>query len=230
MNEVVRVSNLSFFYGQNQVLYNLNFEILEGEYVGLIGANGSGKTTLLSLLLNLLQPSSGSVKLLGQDLKNFNDWQKIGYVPQIPPAESTTFPISVSELILANYQQKAYKNELDALETVLEIADIKDLKNRLIGNLSGGQRQRVMIARSLVNKPKILFLDEPTSGVDSHSQDNFYTFLDNLNHKLAITIVFVSHDLDIINQKASRILCIDHFGITEQKNHSHTTKITHVHQ
>jgi len=230
MNPIVSVTHLSFFYGQNQVLYDLNFDIFEGEYIGLIGANGSGKTTLLYLLLNILQPTSGNIKLLGCDLKKFKDWQNIGYVPQILADQSNTFPITVSELILANYNQKAYKNQKEALKNVLQIADIEDLENRLITSLSGGQRQRVMIARSLVNNPKLLFLDEPTSGVDNNSQNNFYTFLDTLNQKFGITIVFVSHDLDTITKKASRILCIDHFGITEQKNHVHQSKITHVHQ
>lgn len=231
MNSVIKVENLSFFYGHNQVLYDLDFEILKGEYVGLIGANGSGKTTLLSLLLNLIQPTSGSISILGQDLKTFNNWEKIGYVPQSLPVESSNFPITVTELILANYKGKIYKSDKEALEAVLEIADIKDLKNRLLSNLSGGQKQRVMIARSLVNQPKLLLLDEPTSGVDEKSQDSFYDFLQHLNHKFEITIIFVSHDLEVITQKASRILCIDHFGIKEQHNENHhKTTITHVHK
>ena len=231
MNSIVKVENLSFFYGQNQVLYDLDFEIFEGEYVGLIGANGSGKTTLLSLLLNLIQPTSGIISLLGQDLKTFKDWQKIGYVPQSLPVESSNFPITVSELILSNYSGYGYDSEKIALEKVLEIADVKDLKNRLLSNLSGGQRQRIMIARSLINQPKLLLLDEPTSGVDEKNQESFYHFLENLNQKFNITIIFVSHDLELITAKANRVLCIDHFGISEQRKVTNQKNVvTHVHK
>lgn len=231
MNSIVKVENLSFYYGQNQVLYNLDFEIVKGEYVGLIGANGSGKTTLLSLILSLLEPTDGSISILGQDLKTFKSWDKVGYVPQSLPVESSNFPITVSELILANYKGKSYKSTKNALETVLKIADIKNLENRLLSNLSGGQKQRVMIARSLVNQPKLLLLDEPTSGVDEKSQESFYEFLEHLNKAFEITIIFVSHDLEIIRKKAGRILCIDHFGITQQEKETHQkANITHVHK
>lgn len=233
----LEVKNLSFGYSQNSVLSGLNFKIYEGEYIGLIGANGSGKTTLLKLLLNLLPPTQGEILVFGLPLKNFKNWAKIGYVPQLVSSEILGFPITVKECILLNYSNQNNESQKSALFRVLEITNTQNLQNKLLSDLSGGQRQRVFIARSMINNPSLLVLDEPTSGIDQDSQIDFYDLLDKLNTQFGLTILFVSHDLETISTKASRILCVDKNKLEEKLptlNHLHSHalekfEIEHIH-
>ena len=216
---ILEVKNLSFSYGQEEVLSDLNFQIYSGEYVGLIGANGSGKSTLLKLLLNLLQPDEGEISLFNLPINNFHNWNKIGYVPQIISSEIMGFPITVKEAILLNYNsQNNSENQKSALKRVLEITETATIQKKLLSDLSGGQRQRVFIARSLINNPELLILDEPTSGIDQKSQVSFYTLLNKLNVEFGLTILFVSHDLEVISMEADRILCIDKNRLQEQSS------------
>ena len=212
---VIQVKNLSFKYGLNQVLENLNFNIFSGEYVGLIGPNGGGKTTLIKLILGLESTSTGSILIDGEQVKNFKNWTKIGYVPQKILQSSIGFPATVREIVESGLNvhkkpwQKLSINDLKAIQKALEISDILHLQNRLIEALSGGERQRVFLARSLVTQPKILILDEPTVGVDSKTQDKFYDFLKHLNQNHKITIIFVSHDLPVVAKQTNRVLCLN---------------------
>ena len=212
---VIQAKNLSFKYGLNQVLDNLNFSIFSGEYVGLIGPNGGGKTTLIKLILGLESTSTGSILIDGELVKNFKNWTKIGYVPQKILQSSIGFPATVREIVESGLNvhkkpwQKLSINDLKAIQKALEISDILHLQNRLIEALSGGERQRVFLARSLVTQPKILILDEPTVGVDSKTQDKFYDFLKHLNHDHKITIIFVSHDLPVVAKQTNRVLCLN---------------------
>lgn len=234
---VLEVKNLSFGYGTNQVLSNLNFKVFEGEYAALIGANGSGKTTLLKLILGLLLPSSGKVLMLSESLKSFKSWSKIGYVPQLVSSEILGFPITVKECILLNYSSQNQETQKSALERVLKITDTQNLQNKLLSDLSGGQRQRVFIARSLINNPVLLILDEPTSGIDQESQLGFYKLLTKLNQDFGLTVLFVSHDLETISTQANRILCVDRNKLEEKLptlNHLHShqlkeSQIEHIH-
>jgi|688.fasta_scaffold245610_2 zinc transport system ATP-binding protein len=236
-NSILEVTNLSFEYSGNQVLSHLNFKIYRGEYVGLIGANGSGKTTLLKLLLNLLSPSQGEILVFNSPLKSFKNWSKIGYVPQLVSSENLGFPITVKECIMLNYSNQKDESQKSALGGVLKITDTQNLQNKLLSDLSGGQRQRVFIARSLINNPELLILDEPTSGIDQESQLEFYKLLTKLNQDFGLTILFVSHDLETISGESSRILCIDKNRLEEKLptlNHFHSheikeSQIEHVH-
>ncbi|HHW66414.1 MAG: zinc transport system ATP-binding protein [Epulopiscium sp.] len=214
MDTILEIKNLSFGYNDKLILDNINFEIKSGDYIGIVGPNGSGKSTLLKIVLGLLKPTKGSIKLFGQPMDSFKDWGKIGYVAQKAASFNTSFPATVEEVVAANlYPQlglfkRIKKYHMEKVYEALELVGMKEYSKRLIGNLSGGQQQRVFIARTLVSSPQIIFLDEPTVGIDIQSQDNFYELLKNLNENMHITIVMISHDIGVITEKANRVACM----------------------
>lgn len=212
---IIEVENISFSYnGKENVLQNITLAIHQGDYIGLVGPNGAGKTTLLKVMLNLLVPWDGMVKLFGQDIRVFKDWHKIGYVPQKAVNFETNFPASVFEVvIMGRYSKKIFQpttlTDRESSEDALRQVDMWEYKDRLIGDLSGGQQQRVIIARALVNNPEVIFLDEPLAGVDQQNQDGFYELLQKLNKKLGITLVLVSHDIERLTKEVMHIACVD---------------------
>jgi zinc transport system ATP-binding protein len=214
-NNCVEFKNINFSYPHNQVLEDISFVVEEGDYVGLVGGNGSGKTTILRIMLGLQALDSGSVKLFGEDSQKFHEWQSIGYVPQHVARGEASFPTTVREVIESGLvSRKKYffhKRSADEklIEWAMDVAEIGDLKHRMIGTLSGGERQLVFIARALVSRPKLLVLDEPTTGVDAQSQDRFYRFLSVLNKNHGMTIVLVSHDLEVVAREVKTVICVN---------------------
>lgn len=210
MNKIVEVNDLNFSYGKNKVLDNVSCYIREGDYTGIIGPNGSAKSTMMKLILGLLKPESGKVKLFGDDIKKFNDYEKIGYISQDVRDFNRMFPATVEEIVSLNSSGSIFKkDDLDKVKNALDIVDMYDFKDRKIGNLSGGQKQRVFIARAIVNNPKILFMDEPLVGVDMESQERFYKLMHKLNKEYKMTLVMVSHDIDIVARESNRLLCMN---------------------
>lgn len=211
---MVIVENLSFSYGSNKVLEDVSFSIEEGDFVGIIGPNGSAKSTLLKLMVGLLRPDKGSIKLLGSPVEVFKDYNKIGYISQDVRDFNAMFPATVEEIVGANlYSNRGFFNRLKKedyinIEKALQIVEMEEFKKRKIGNLSGGQKQRVFIARALVSNPKILFMDEPLVGVDLESQNKFYNLMDKLNRDYNITLIMVSHDIGVISKKVNKIFCL----------------------
>jgi zinc transport system ATP-binding protein len=213
---IIEVENVSFSYdGREDVLDNITLAIHHGDYIGLVGPNGAGKTTLFKLMLNLLKPKSGLIKLFGEDIKTFHDWHKIGYVPQKTLNFDANFPATVSEVVAMGLNTKiklfnrSSASDQEAVLTALKQVDLVEYKNRLIGDLSGGQQQRVFIARALVKQPTVIFLDEPTTGVDQMAQDGFYKLLQKLNQELGITLVLISHDIERLTKEVMHIACVD---------------------
>ncbi len=188
----IEVKELSFSYNSQIVLNNISFTVAKGDYLGIIGPNGGGKTTLVKVLLGLLHPKKGTVIVRGT----------CGYVPQKAAQEISGLPATVREIIESGEK----KNE-ERIKEVMNITDVEDYQNKLISELSGGERQKVFIARALVKNPDILFLDEPSTGVDVASQGKFYSFLKELNKK-GITIIFVSHDINVVAREAKNVLCV----------------------
>ncbi len=213
---IIGVKDVCFSYGNESVLEGITFNIHQGDYLGIIGPNGAGKTTLLKLILGLLPLYCGSVTLFGEDSKHFKDWSKIGYVPQKATSFDVNFPATVKEVVMmARFAKKGLfhfttKEDEMIVQTALKQVDMWNYKNRLIGDLSVGQQQRIFIARALAGQPEIIFLDEPTTGVDTASQDDFYALLKNLNQKFHLTIVLISHDIERIAKEAMHIACVDH--------------------
>ena len=213
------VKNLSFNVRGQSVLSSISLEIFNGEYIAIIGPNGGGKTTLIRMLLGLEKPSTGTIKLFGKKLSNFNAWHKIGYVPQRASLVDANFPATVRDIVSMGRtaQRKLFsfmsKEDKAAVEDAMQKMDISNLKDKMVGALSGGQRQRVMIARALASKPEILILDEPNTGVDAISQRNFYALLAKLNTEENMTIVFITHDIGVIADDIGRLFTINQKAI-----------------
>lgn len=211
---IIEIRDVSFSYGDEKILEDVNLLIHKGDYLGVVGSNGSGKTTLLRIILGLIKQKSGSIKLFGQDIEEFKDWSKIGYVPQKVINFDNNFPLTVLEVVLmGRYGKLGLLHSLTVedkkkVEEALKHVDMWDYRNRQIGDLSGGQQQRVFIARALAGNPEILFLDEPTVGIEKDVKNKFYQLLHDLNKKLELTIVIVTHDIESMSHEAMHVACM----------------------
>lgn len=223
---IIEINKLHFAYANESVLQDITLNIHQGDYLGIVGPNGGGKTTLLRLILGLLTPQSGTIKLFGTPLAQFKDWKSIGYVPQHATNIDLSFPITVEEVVrmgrLSHKKifQSMGKEDDQAVDKALREVDMTPYRKRQLSDLSGGQQQRVFIARALATEPKILFLDEPTVGVDTATQTEFYTLLKHLNTALGITLVLVSHDIDVVAKETTEIACINRELVYEADPHS----------
>lgn len=206
----IEVENVYFRYETTPILEEVNFKVEEKDFLGIIGPNGGGKTTLIKILIGLLKPEKGTVKIFGEPISKQNKY--VGYVPQLFNFDNN-FPINVRDVVLMGRLKpgllltKAKNKDQQIVEECLAKVDMLPYKNELIGNLSGGQKQRVLIARALSVQPKILILDEPTASVDSKAGRNFYELLRKLNED--ITIIMVSHDIGVISQYVKKIACLN---------------------
>jgi zinc transport system ATP-binding protein len=212
---IIELKDISFSYGDDVVLDRITLNIHKGDYLGIIGPNGGGKTTLLKIMLGLLKPSKGTVKLFGQDIHEFKDYYKIGYVPQKVAKFDENYPATVLEVVsMGRYGKRGLFKPLNSndnaqVKKALEEVGMFEFNDRLIGDLSGGQQQRVFIARALSSEPEVIFLDEPTVGVDLKTQEAFYKLLDELNRSMGLTLVLVSHDIDMIAGEATELASIN---------------------
>ncbi len=212
---IIEINNVSFSYDHEKILKDITFNIHRGDYLGILGPNGAGKTTLLKIILGMLKPSRGSVKLFGQDAKEFKDWPKVGYVPQKSINFDLNFPTNVLEVVsMGRFAKRGLFRKLNTedkkiIEESIKQVDMWHYKTHLIGELSGGQQQKVLIARALAGQPEIIFLDEPTSNIDQKFQDDFYALLKKLNRQYHLTLVLVSHDIEKITKEAMHIACVD---------------------
>jgi len=212
---LVSVIDVCFSFGATRILDKINLVISRGDFLAIIGPNGSGKSTLLKIILGIYKPERGEVLVLGKDIKSFTQWNKIGYVPQKATNIDPFFPVSVREVVAMGLLSKKKfprlltKRDEKFIDQALEQVDLSEFKHRRIGELSGGQQQRVFIARAIVNQPVLLFLDEPTTGVDAETQERFYDMLGTLNKDKQITIVLVTHDLGIINKRVNKVACLN---------------------
>ncbi len=219
-SKVIEIENLSFSYGKQTTLSNISFDVEEHQFTAVIGPNGGGKSTLVKLMLGLLEPDSGSLKVLGDEPKRARE--KVGYVPQYIDV-NLDFPITVLDVVMMGNQKEHLKGSLTLFQrlfpvryndieircaySTLEKVGMQEYMQRKIGDLSGGQRQRVMIARALCSHPKLLILDEPTSNIDPKGQKEIFELLRELNRDL--TIFVVSHDLAVVSEYAEKIIYIN---------------------
>lgn len=209
----IEINELTFSYGNTPVLEGVNLLVPKGRFAALMGANGAGKSTLIKLLLGELSLTGemGSLKLMGQDLRQFHDWKEVGYVSQNGMAHYKDFPASVEEIVQANLYAQigkfrfAGKKEKEQVHHALCQVGMEPYRKRLIGKLSGGQQQRVLLARALVNKPKLLILDEPTTGVDEKNTEEFYRLIRTFNRQEGVTVFMVTHDRKSLQMLADDI-------------------------
>lgn len=211
----IEANHVSMHFGGQTVLDAVSFAIPEGAYVGIVGPNGGGKTTMLRIILGLQKASTGTVAIFGKDPIRARRGGTIGYVPQRVSSTEFSFPATVEEIVKSGRTpslgigRRFKKVDMAAVEQAMETVGITHLRHRIIGTLSGGERQKAFIARSLAAEPRILILDEPTTGVDSASQGQFYTLLKRLNKELHLTILFVSHDVQVIANEAGFVLALN---------------------
>lgn len=226
---LVTLHNVSYSYGAGPVVDDVSFTISQGNIIGLIGANGSGKTTLLKLIVGLLQPRQGQIM---RDAT-------IGYVPQKIVQAGFEFPLTVQEVVLQG--RVAARGMLRPLKPFdvriahecLDAVGMARSGKHLVRELSGGQQQRVFIARALAEKPDLLILDEPTVGVDEEAQEEFYDLLAKLRRMHRLTILIVSHDIDVVLREVDRVLVMDKTivfeGTPEELHHTRKDFIRHHH-
>ncbi|MCH9813769.1 MAG: ATP-binding cassette domain-containing protein [Epsilonproteobacteria bacterium] len=202
----IHIDNLSFAYGDHNILEKINLEIFNNDYIAIIGPNGGGKTTLLKLLLGFLNPSSGKVNIF--EKSPINARENIGYLPQYINF-NMDMPINVFDIVLQGrlkrhklfYTPKDKEIALDKLK----LMGVESLKDRKIKDLSGGQRQRVLLARALTKEPQILILDEPTASIDPEGQHEIYQLLKTL----PLTKLIVSHDINILFEGVNKVAHIN---------------------
>lgn len=206
MSKILELKNITAGYNHEAVLHNVNLEICENDFIGIIGPNGGGKTTLLKVILGLLKPFSGEVIYYTSKQNLF------GYLPQNNRFDQR-FPISVTEVVLSGLMSEKglYKSYTRAeKQTAWELLDkygMGNYKKAPIGDLSGGQMQRVFLCRAIISSPRILILDEPTTYVDSNFEKEFYTILQELSK--SVSIIMVSHDLGTICSYVKTIACVN---------------------
>jgi iron complex transport system ATP-binding protein len=213
MTSALELRGISFGYNAGLLLQDISFSVAAGELTALIGPNGSGKTTLLKIMLGLLPPNSGEVKLLGQSLKTYQPRTRaktIAYVSQQP---ALNFPLTVRELVaLGRYPHgnriRETLADTRAIENALERSAAKDLCNRQFNSLSGGEKQKVLIARALAQSAQVLLLDEPTLHLDLNFQLQILSALKRLCVEDGSTVITVLHDVNLVSLFADQALLL----------------------
>lgn len=207
MKKKIQIEQLSFGYGKELLMENINAQICSGDFVALTGPNGSGKSTLVRLMIGALKPVKGHIER--------DETENIGYVPQSTLAQGLTFPMTCTEVVLLNlYHEMGFfkiaraKHRRQAVEA-LETVGMGEKTAYLFNHLSGGEKQRVLIAKALVNNPSVLIFDEPTAGIDQDSKKMLYDLLVHLNTRHGITILVVTHELENTRHYFSKIWRLD---------------------
>lgn len=208
---LLEIKNVTVKYGKFEAVKDVTFTVEQGDYIGISGPNGSGKTTLIKAILGILPVSEGHI-LFAKEKENGS---LIGYVPQKNSVSESYFPATVKEIIstglLASKKgiKIISKSDYVKVDSILEKLHIMELRDKNIGSLSGGQYQRVLLARALVNEPRLIILDEPTSALDPLIRDELYSLLAELNSGSGITILLISHDIGSIGKYTKKMLYLD---------------------
>jgi zinc transport system ATP-binding protein len=214
MRPFVELEDVEFAYGPVSVLEHINLTVEPGDFLGIIGPNGSGKTTLLRIMLGLLPPTRGAVRLFGHVPASFRQWGRLGYVPQKATLDPA-LPVTVQEVVATGLLPtlglfgRIRAAERARIGEVLSQVGMAAHAAARIGELSTGQQQRVLIARALVSKPELLILDEPTGGVDPEAQTSFYALLHHLHRERDVTLVLVSHDIGVVAREVTKLACLN---------------------
>ncbi|MBI5206970.1 MAG: ABC transporter ATP-binding protein [Candidatus Firestonebacteria bacterium] len=226
MLNIINIKNLNFSYDLKQILTEIDFSVEKGSFFGLIGPNGSGKTTLLKIISGILSPSSGHVYINDKNLNTFARKSIAKKIAIVPQEIKIDFPFTVEEIVLmgrAPYLKHFSfegENDREIAKEAMNMTDTEKFRDRLIYELSGGERQRVIIARALAQMPEILLLDEPTASLDIKYQIEIYNLLYKLNRERKITVIVVSHDLNLINHYCDKILLL-YEGVIKSLNTPH---------
>ena len=215
MNNAIAIDRLSYAYGKSAVLKHVRFSVASGDFFVIIGPNGSGKTTLMKLMAGLEKLPEGTLSILGREIQNYKKKdlaRKIAFVPQEVP---TDFPFSVMGVVLMGrspYQgtlglERA--RDVEKARQAIAFTGVSHLADRKLNALSGGERQRVFIARAICQEPEIMLLDEPTASLDLAHQIRIMDLMERLQQEKKITIVMVSHDLNLAAMYGTRLLLLN---------------------
>ena len=213
--KAIDINNLTVKLNGREVLNNITLALEKGRFLGVVGPNGGGKTTLLRVILGLIRPDSGEIKIFTESPETvLKKGSVFGYLPQsfkVPP----DFPIRVIDVVMMGRYGRVgmlrWPGEEDRRKALeyLSVMGIEGLKNVPFGELSGGQQQRASVARALAGEPGILILDEPNTGIDVIGQGDFYHLLKGLQKRLNITILMASHDIGTIPAYVDEIACLN---------------------
>jgi len=210
---LLEARGVTFGYGREPVLDAVDLHVHPGEYVALVGPNGSGKSTLLKLLLGLLEPQAGTVRLFGESPERFRDRRRLGYVPQ-RPVLARDLPATVAEVVATGrlssrgWGMRLRPDDRVAVDAALTAVDLTAERRRLVASLSGGEQQRAFIARALASGPDLLVLDEPIAGVDAASQRRFRDTLRALVRDGGTAVLLVSHELGAVGEDLDRVVVL----------------------
>ncbi len=240
MSDVVKLDSVSFGYDETNVLTDVDLAIPQGVFASIVGPNGGGKTTLVRLILGLLRPRKGTVRLFDDDPVKTR--LNVGYTPQHLVVDFN-YPISVLEVVLTGRlgcpgkdgRRKSFfsslfytKEDKDAACDAIRQMHLDGLEKRSFSMLSGGQRQRVLVARALCGSPKLLILDEPGNNIDPNCSNILFDLLKNLNQK--ITILVVSHDLGVVSQYSTSVICINNSVHVHPTSELNGTRLVDLYQ
>lgn len=215
MDNIIELENVSFGYGRDNILHDVNFIVKRQEYVGIIGANGAGKSTLMKLILGQLVPDGGKITV---------NTCRIGYVPQVGFSGAANFPANVEEIVMTGLFGEIgmfhlpKKEHRKKVADSLELVGMQDYRKRMLSELSGGQQQRVMIARALIGSPELLVLDEPFTGIDKEAEQRLYELLSKLNSEYGMTIVMVTHNMEQVSHYTNRFYHVSNGSVHLDKS------------
>ncbi len=207
---MIEVENVFFSYNSKPVLEEVNFTVKKGEFVAVLGPNGAGKTTLLKLILGLLKPDKGRIKVFGYDTRKEKDkiLEIAGYLPQRELLH-TDIPLKVYQVISMPLKAKGKRVDKNSILKTLSIVGLEEIYSANFNELSGGLQQRVLIARALIQKPKILLLDEPFNGVDLPSQEKIIEILNLLSKENNVTIIAVVHNINPLLHHVDKVILLN---------------------
>ena len=213
----IEIKNLNKKYKNFNAVQNLNFEIKKGSIIGLLGPNGCGKTTTLGMILGLIKPTSGTVNINGKDIENEKNrieiLEKINF---ISPYIELPKKLTVKENLIVYGKMYSVQNLEEKINSLIVDLNLIDLKNRKTGELSSGQKNRVSLAKSLINDPEILLLDEPTASLDPDTGDYIRGYIQKFAKKNNTTILLASHNMDEVKRLCTKVMMMKNGEIIDQ--------------
>lgn len=221
MSHVIDLKHIFLAYGPRPVLNDISFSVYEKEFFIVIGPNASGKTTLVKTISGVVKPQKGDIKIIGQSLSSFSRKKLARHIAVVPQTAPDDIPFSVAEVVLLGrsphlgFMGLESANDLEIAEQAMSFTNVSHLSNRRMDQLSGGERQRVLIARAICQKPKIIVLDEPTAALDLSHQIHIMDLMEQLRCDEGITVVMVSHDLNLAAMYADRMLLMKNGSIVK---------------
>lgn len=211
---MLQAENIEFSYNGVRVLNGVSFSVASGDFVGLIGPNGTGKTTLLNLIDGILQPRGGMIRIHGAPVHEMKRDALARIVAVVPQESPMIFPFRVQEVVLMGRAPHLGKwrfegeRDMDIVHRAMQMTDTLALAGRSMNRLSGGERQRVLIARALAQEPELMLLDEPTASLDIRHQVEFFNLIKALNKRQGLTVIAVTHDINLASLYCDRIILL----------------------